>query len=301
MDALNYQHLHYFWTVARLGSIARAAEELLLAPPTIHAQIRTLESQLGAKLFERRGRNLVLTDTGQIVRKHADAIFSYGREILDAVRQRPADQPLRLVVGVEEAVPKLVVRELLRPVLEADHPIRLICREGSDDALLADLAGHRLDVVLADHPPRATGGVRVVSHPLGDCGISFVASPALATQLRKGFPGSLEGAPALLPSDHTSMRWSLDRWFDSMGVRPRIVAEFDDSALIKVFGSDGLGFFAVHDIIVQQISARYGVEQIGRTNERSERFYAITTDRKLKHPAVASLAAAARSEIFASV
>ncbi len=299
MDSLNYQHLLYFWTVARLGSIARAAEELMLAPPTVHAQIRTLERQLHTRLFERSGRNLVLTDTGQVVRKHADAIFSIGREILDTVRQRPADQPLRLIVGVEEAVPKLVVRELLRPVLEMKQSFRLICREGSDGALLADLAGHRLDVVIADHPPRATGGVRVVSHLLGDCGINFVAAPAIAAKLRKGFPHSLEGVPALLPSDHTSMRWSLDRWFDSVGVRPQIVAEFDDSALIKVFGSDGLGFFAVHNIIAEQISARYGVQEIGRTDERSERFYAITTDRKLKHPAVVALAAAARSEIFA--
>ena len=299
MHTLNYQHLQYFWTVARLGSITKAAEELMLAPPTIHAQIRTLESQLGVKLFERKGRGLVLTEIGQVVRKYADGIFALGREVIDAVRHDPINQPLRLVVGVVEAVPKVLVRELLRPVLEMGHAVRLICREGSDDALLADLAGHRLDVVLVDRSPRVTGGIRVVSHLLGECGISFVASPEMALRLRGGFPGSLDGAPALLPSDHTAMRSTLDRWFESVGVRPHVVAEFDDTALIKVFGSDGLGFFPVHNIITEQICRRYGVQPIGRIDERSERFYAITTDRKLKHPAVRALAAAARSEIFA--
>lgn len=299
MNWPNYHHLLYFWTVARLGSIAKASEELMLAPPTISAQLRMLERQMGTKLFRREGRSLVMTETGQLVMRYADSIFALGREMMSAVREQPTDQPLRLLVGVEEAVPKLIARELIRPALNLGRPIRLICREGSDAELLEDLASHRLDVVLSDHPPGANVGARVVSHALGDCAVTFMAAPALAKRLATRFPSSLDGAPALLPTEHTSLRWTLDRWFEAEGVRPNVIAEFDDSALIKVFGGDGMGFFAVHSVIADQISQRYGVTPFGETRERTEHFYAITPERKFKHPAVATIATAARAGLFA--
>lgn len=298
MDWLNYNHLHYFWTVAKSGSLTRAAEELMLSASTVSAQVHALEQAMGSRLFKRQGRRLMLTDVGQVAYGYAESMFALGREMMDVVKERPTDRPLRLVVGVDEAVPKLVAREILKPALQLAQPVHLVCREGSADRLLTDLTSYRLDVLLADQPVRASGKTRVFNHPLGDCGLSFFAAPALAARLRQGFPKSLHRAPALLPADHSAMRRTLDRWFGSLGVEPSIVGEFDDSALTKVFGSDGFGFFAVPSVIAAEIAQRYSVVEIGAAPDCIERFCAISVERKLKHPAVVAITQAARSALF---
>lgn len=295
---LNYHHLLYFWAVARTGSIAKAAEELMLAPPTICGQIRDLEGQLKQKLFRRSGRQLVLTEMGEVVFGYAEEIFSLGRELANVVQGQPGNRPLRLTVGVEETVPKLMAREILKPVLRLSPPVRLICREGTADQLLMELANHRLDIVLSDQPARSSVKVKVFSHPLGECGLTFLAAPSLAERLKGGFPQSLHRAPALLPGHHTAMRRTLERWFDSLGIEPVIIGEFDDSALAKVFGSDGFGFFAVPSAVGAEIAQRYTVEAIGTLAEQTERFYAISAERKLKHPAVLAITDQARSLLF---
>lgn len=299
MEWLNYHHLLYFWSVAKTGSIARASEELMLAPPTISTQIHDLERTLNQKLFRKKGRQLVLTEMGQVVFGYAEGIFSLGRELMSVVKQRPVDRPMRLVVGVEEAVPKLVAREILKPAFDLGQAVHVVCREGTADRLLTDLANYRLDVVLSDQPARSTVKVKVFSHPLGECGISFFAAPKLAARLREGFPHSLHGAPALLSAEHTAMRRTLERWFHSLGIEPTLVGEFDDSALTKVFGSEGFGFFAVANVIAAEIAQRYSVEEIGTLEDQTEHFYAISVERKLRHPAVVAITQAARTGLFA--
>lgn len=298
MQWLNYHHLLYFWTVARTGSIVEASQELMLAPPTISSQIRDLEEQLNCKLFQRKGRHLVLTDVGERAFSYANEIFSLGRELVNVVQDRPGDRPLRLVVGVEEAVPKLVAREILKPAFQLGQAVHVICREGAADRLLGELANYHLDIILSDQPARPTVRTKVFSHPLGECGVTFFGSPDLAAKLRDGFPRSLHGAPALLPTDRTALRKALDRWFYSLSIKPMIVGEFDDSALTKVFGSEGFGFFAVPTIIAAEIAARYSVEAIGEVSDVHERFYAISVERKLRHPAVVAITQAARSGLF---
>lgn len=302
MEWLNYHHLLYFWTVAREGSIARAAEQLSLAPPTIHTQVRALEDSLGEKLLVRRGRGLALTDVGRVVMSYADEIFSLGRELQTAVsQQEPGERALRLNVGVVDSVPKLVAKELLKPALEMDAPVHLVVREGKLDELTSELATHRLDLVLADHPYSAPSTIKIFHHRLGDCGVTFCAAAPLARKLRNGFPDSLDGAPALLPSDNTAMRSSLESWFETKGIRPRILAEFEDSALTKTFGSEGYGFFAVPSIGIDTITKSYGVKVIGSTDECRERFYVISAERRLKHPAMIEISEAARGNLLRRV
>jgi LysR family transcriptional activator of nhaA len=300
MEWLNYHHLLYFWTVAREGSIAKAAKALLLAPPTVHAQIRALEENLGQKLLVRRGRGLVLTDTGHVVMRYADEIFSLGRELVTSVKQRqPAeDRPLRFNVGVLDSVPKTVAKELLKPALGLEQPVHLVVREGKLEPLVAELAIHRLDMVLADHPYHAPSSIRIFHHRLGECGVTFFAAPSEAARLKRGFPKSLDGEPALLPTDNTAMRSSLESWFDSIGVRPRVLAEFEDSALLKVFGSDTGGFFAMPSVAVKALARSHSVRVIGSTEDCLERFFAISAERRLKHPAVLEISRTARSDLF---
>jgi LysR family transcriptional activator of nhaA len=300
MDWLNYHHLLYFWTVAREGSISRAAKELRLAPPTVHAQIRALEQNLGQQLLVRRGRGLSLTDTGRVVMGYADEIFSLGREMLTAVkRQQPAaDRPLRFNVGVVDSVPKMVAKELLKPALRLDPPAHLTVREGKLEQLVAELATHRLDMVLADHPYNAPSTIRIFHHRLGECGVTFFAAPPLAAKLKRRFPTSLDGAPALLPTENTAMRSSLESWFESVGVRPRVLAEFEDSALLKVFGGDAKGFFAMPSVRVETLARSHSVRVIGSTEDCRERFFALSAERRLKHPAVVAISRTARSDLF---
>lgn len=300
MDWLNYHHLLYFWTVAHEGSIARAAQELRLAPPTVHAQIRTLEQSLGQQLLVRRGRGLALTDTGRVVLGYADDIFSLGRELMTAVKQQQpaADRPVRFSIGIVDSVPKMVAKELLKPALKLEPPAQLVVREGKLEPLVAELAIHRLDMVLADHPYTTPSTIRIFHHRLGECGVTFFAPPPLAAKLKRGFPGSLDGAPALLPTENTAMRNSLETWFDSVGVRPRVVAEFEDSALLKVFGGDALGFFATPSIGVDALARSHKVRAIGSTEDCRERFFAISAERRLKHPAVVAISQTARGDLF---
>lgn len=298
MDWLNYHHLLYFWTVARAGSIARAAQELRLAQPTISNQLKTLEASLGVKLLERQGRRLVLTDVGRTVLRYADDIFRTGRELQRAVKGGlPTGQRPRLVAGVVDVIPKRLAALLLQPAVDAHPDLTLVCREGPLPQLLGALAVHELDVVLADVPASEAVKVKAFNHRLGGCGTSFFAARSLA-HLRKGFPRSLDGAPALLPSEGTALRRALDAWFTRLGLRPVIAGEFDDSALMKAFGARALGVFAAPSVLEDVIRAQYGVSVIGRADEVRETFYAITVQRRLVHPALVALAGAARDAIF---
>ena len=298
MEWLNYHHLLYFWVVACHGSVTRAAAELRLAQSTVSTQLRTLEEVLGEKLFARTGRRLVLTDVGRLVFRYADEIFGLGRELLETVKGRPTGQPMRLTVGIADAVPKLIAYRLLRPALTGAEPVRIICREDKPDRLLAQLAVHGLDLVLSDAPIGPTTKVRAFNHLLGECGVTFFATPALARTCRRGFPRSLGGAPMLLPTDNTALRRSLDDWFESEDIRPRVASEFEDSALLMAFGQAGMGLFPAPSAIERQVRSQYGVVVVGRLDTVRERFYAISGERRLKHPAVVAISEAARQRVF---
>lgn len=297
MEWLNYHHLFYFWTVARAGSIARASEELRLAQPTISNQLKTLESHLGVKLLERQGRRLVLTDVGRTVLRYADDIFRTGRELQRAVKGLPTGQRLRLVAGVVDVIPKRMAALLLQPAVDTHPDLVLVCREGPLPQLLASLAVHELDVVIADVPSSEEVKVKAFNHRLGDCGTTFFAA-ARHAHLRKGFPRSLQGAPMLLPSPGTALRRSLEAWFTLLGIQPTIAGEFDDSALMKAFGARGSGVFAVPRVLEDEIREQYRVSVVGRSEEVREVFYAITVERRLRHPAVVAVAETARDAIF---
>jgi LysR family transcriptional activator of nhaA len=299
MDWLNYHHLLYFWTVAREGGLVPAGKVLRLSHPTLSAQVHALEDRLGEKLFTRSGRRLALTEMGRVVFRYADEIFTLGREMVDAVGDRSTGQPLRLEVGVAEVVPKLVVRRLLQPALALPEPVRLVCREGSYERLFADLAVHTLDIVLSDSPVPAGSSVRAFSHLLGETGVSFFATPKLAAAHRRGFPRSLHGAPMLLPLEQVALRRSLNPWFERHGIRPRVVGEFEDSALLAEFGADGAGIFAAPTVVEAEVVARLGVRLVGRVEEVRERYYALSVERRLKHPAVVAISDAARQALFA--
>lgn len=301
MEWLNYHHLLYFWLVVREGGLAPAAAKLRLSPPTVSAQVHALEEALHERLLEKRGRKLELTGVGRVVFRYADEIFTIGRELQDSLKGRPSGRPLRLVVGVADAVPKLIARRLLSPAQSLDQAVQLVCREDHSERLLSALALHDLDVVLTDSPAQAKGGgVRVFSHLLGECGVSFFATRALARKLRPGFPGSLDGAPALLPTESVVLRRQLESWFERQRVRPAVVGEFDDSALLKAFAQDGVGFFASPSVIATEIERQYGVVCIGQAEGLREKFYAITAERRLRHPAVVAISEAAHREVFAA-
>jgi LysR family transcriptional activator of nhaA len=298
MEWLNYHHLLYFWTVAREGGVTRASEHLHLAQPTISGQLKALEEALGEKLFERTGRRLVLTDVGRVVYRYADEIFSLGRELQDTLRGRPTGRPVRFTVGVADAVPKLVAYRLLQPALALPGPVHVVCREDKPDRLLAELSVHSLDLVLSDAPASPAVKVRAYSHLLGETAIAFFGTDALVSAHRKGFPCSLDGAPVLLPAEGSSLRRSLEQWFEAEGLRPRVVGEIEDSALLKVFGQAGTGLFPAPVAIEAEIRAQFGVEVAGRVDAVKERFYALSAERKLKHPAVVAIREAARSQLF---
>ena len=299
MEWLNYHHLLSFWTVAREGGVSKAAEKLRLAQPTVSAQVKLLEDTLGHALFERRGRRLVLTDVGRTVFRYADEIFGIGGELLDAVRGRAAaGRPIPLTVGVANAVPKLVVHRLLQPALAGDPGYRLVCREDSTDVLLAELATHALDVVLADVPSPPSTRVRVFNHLLGESDVSVFASGALATRLRRRFPRSLNGAALLLPTTQTALRRSLDQWLETEALEPRVVGEFDDSALMSAFGQAGTAAFPAPTAIAREVIRQYRVQLVGRIPAVRERYYAISAERRLKHPGVLAITTAAKTEVF---
>jgi LysR family transcriptional activator of nhaA len=300
MEWLNYHHLLYFWLVVREGGVARAAEKLRLSHPTVSTQVKQLERALGERLLEKKGRRLELTEFGRLAYRYADEIFGLGQELLDTVKGRPGVGPLRLVVGVSQALPKLVARRLLAPAraLPDLPPVRLVCLEDQSERLLAELAAMRLDLVLSDAPVPPSSPVRAFNHALGECGVTICAAKPLAQRYRRGFPGSLHEAPMLLPTEGSQLRRALEQYFDQHDLRPRIEAEFEDSALLKVFGQDGLGLFPVPSAIEDDARRQYEVEIVGRLSEVRERFYAISVERRLKNPAVLAICEVARERTF---
>ncbi|MCG8449965.1 MAG: transcriptional activator NhaR [Pirellulales bacterium] len=300
MDWLNYHHLLYFWTVAKEGGISRASEKLHLAQPTLSSQIRKLEKAVGTKLFDRVGRSMVLTDTGQMVYRYADEIFTLGRELTDTLKGMPGRDSVQLTVGVPDVLPKLVVYELLKPVLDVEERVQLVCYEGKLNDLLADLALHRLDIVLADSPLTPATHIKAFNHLLGESGVTIFAKGNLAKKYKRSFPQSLHGAPMLLPTQNTTLRRALEQWFDESEIRPLVIHEFEDSAVMKVFGQHGEGLFPSPTVIEEEICRQYRVQAVGRIDDIRERFYAISVERRLKHPAVIKISEAARTTLFES-
>jgi LysR family transcriptional regulator, transcriptional activator of nhaA len=297
MEWLNYHHLRYFWTVAREGSLARAAEKLRISQPSISEQIHELESALGEPLFRREGRKNVLTDAGQIVYGYAGEIFALGSELLNAVGQRSEARTLRLYVGVADSFPKLVTNEILKPVFSMSQPVHVICREGKMMDLIAQMATHRLDIILSDEPAPSNVNVKVFNHPLGETGTTFCAEKKLAASLKGRFPKSLHMAPALLPSENTPFRRTLDTWFRELQIQPRIVAEFEDLALMKVMASEGRGFIAVPSLAISDAVDHYHFAIIGQTDRCRVQFHAVTAERRLTHTAVALITESARKKL----
>jgi LysR family transcriptional activator of nhaA len=291
---INFKHLHYFWMVGKEGSIARASERLHITPQTISGQISLLEEQLGDQLFAKAGRKLQLTDTGRLVMSYADEIFALGSEMEEMVRRMPADRPLTLRIGIADVVPKTIAYRLIEPAMNLKDPVRIICKENSLDTLLADLSVHRINLVIADGPIPPGLSVRGYNHFLGECGVSFLAVPRLARRYRKGFPASLDKAPLLLPSEINMVQPRMMSWLEAQHIHPRIIGEFDDSALMKVFGESGKGIFVAPTAIAEEISDQYGVQIIGSTEEIREQFYAISAERRISHPAIVAITTAAR-------
>jgi len=300
MEWLNYHHLLYFWTVVREGGVSAASKRLRLAQPTVSEQLKALEEALGEKLFDRVGRRLELTEAGRVVYRYADEIFTLGRELQDTLKGRPTGRVRQLVVGITDAMPKRIAYRLLEPVLRLPEPVRLVCGEDKPERLLAELSLHGLDLVLSDAPVGAGSPVRAYNHPLGESTVSFFATPRRAAALRKDFPHSLDGTPLLVPAEATALRRPLDRWLDEQGLRPVIAGEFQDSALMKAFGQAGAGAFPGPTVIAEEICAHYGVETVGTVDALRERFYAITIERRITHPAVVAITRAARAELFTS-
>lgn len=289
LQDLNFLHLFYFWVAVRQGSITAACDHLHLSQPTVSAQIKKLEKSLGHQLFDRSGRELQLTEVGSIVMEYADEIFSTGREMLGSLRGMEAEQTLRLNVGVPMYVPKLITYRLLEVVLRLPTPVQIDYHQASMEELIQGLVQHRHDVILSDCPIPSSGKLSSFNHPLGDCAISFCAIKPLADQLRADFPASLKRAPMLLTSPQTAIRRSLDHWFDQNGINPMIVAQFDDSAMLKEFGSGGAGIFPVPVAVIDRVCSQYNVELIGTLSEVRSHFFAITAQRKLVHPAVVAI------------
>jgi LysR family transcriptional activator of nhaA len=291
---INFKHLHYFWVVAKQGGVMRASENLHITPQTISGQVKLLEEQLGNALFEKVGRNLELTETGRKVLGYADEIFSLGYELEENIKNTPKNRAQLLRVGVADVVPKSIAYRLLEPALNLDEPIRIVCKENSIESLLGDLALHKLDIVIADGPIPHRLGIKGYNHALGECGITFLAAPALATALNSDFPNNLTGMPFLMPSDLSLVQSQLLQWLDRHHVLPNIVGEFDDSALMKAFGQAGTGVFVVPSAIAEEVAKQYNVNIIGQTEEIKEQFFAITTERRLSNPALIAINETAR-------
>lgn len=294
MHSLNYHHLLHFWAVAREGSVAAASRLLHVGQPTISGQVKSLERSLKTELLEKHGRSVRLTDAGRLVYRYADEIFGLGRELEDVVRGRPVGRAMRLVVGVADTLPKFVVHRLLRPALRMAEEVRLTCMDGPADRLLAQLALHEIDIMLSDSPANPRLGLRAFNHQLGESGVSFCAAPQIADTLSGPFPVCLDGAPFLMPMGDTVLGRSLEQWFSDEGVRPRVRGEFADSALAKVFGAAGEGIFAVPSIVEDEVCRSFGVKVVGRAEGLRERFFAISVEKRIQHPAILAITSAAR-------
>jgi LysR family transcriptional activator of nhaA len=298
VEFLNYHHLRYFWVVAKEGGLRKAADKLHVSQPTISAQIAALEDVLGETLFRRGGRALALTEAGHRVFGYAEDIFSLGHELLQTVKQQPTSRPLRCQIGVADSLPKLVSYEIIKPVFNLEQPVQAVCREGKADDLLAQLAAYRLDVVLADEPATSSLNIKAFNHLLGECSVTFLAVPRLAAKLKRRFPKSLNEAPALLPAANCALRRSLENWFHTGGLRPRLVAEFDDTALMTVAAVDGLGFMPMPGVVAKAAFAHHGLHAIGEARQCRLQFYAISAERKLTHPAVVAITSQAQTKLF---
>lgn len=299
MDWLNYHHLRYFWSVAREGSLRAAAAKLGVSQPSISAQMHQLEEDLGAELFRKSGRSLVLTDTGRLVFNYAEDIFALGRDLVGALRHGSTPRIASFHVGLTDTMPKLAAAKILRPVFTLPQPVRAVCHEDDLEDLLPLLASHRLDIILADEPAPSSAKFKTFNHSLGTSGVTLCASAGVAEKLKKGFPQSLDRAPALLPAEHAPLRRVLERWFDQHKIRPEVVAEFDDPALMEVFALDASGFFPVHSVAVNDAVKRYGFRRIADLPECRSEFFAITAERRLKHPATLAVTAHAQANLFA--
>jgi len=297
-SALNYHHLLYFWAVAKEGSLRRASEVLHVSQPSISAELKQLEESLGAPLFTRTTRRLILTDTGQTVLQYAEEIFSLGRELLTAIRQEPGQRPLRLHLGVADSVPKIIVRQQLTPVFKLVQSVRVIAREGSLEELITQLAGHKLDVVLADEPSTSALRVKTFNQRVSASDVVLCAAPLLAKRLVKDFPRSLDGAPAILPVSEMSLRRQLEHWFESRRVQPRVVAEVEDTALLTDLGAQGLGFVPVYSAVLDEIARSSRLQTIGVAKGLRMEIFAITAERRLQHPGVLAMTAASRQSAY---
>jgi len=298
---MNFKHLYYFWHVAKAGGVGRASEQLHLTPQTISGQIGLLEDTLGTPLFARSGRNLELTDAGRLAFGYAQDIFALGSELEHSLRNYPAGgRPVDFRLGVADAVPKTIAYRLIEPATRLPEPVRIVCREWKLDSLLSELAVHRLDLVIADAPIPPSVSVRAYNHRLGASGVSFFASPGLFKTCKGRFPSCLDGAPMLVPGIDAAVRARLERWCEANQLRPRIVGEFDDSALMKAFGQRGAGVFIGPSVLESEIKTQYGVRTLGRTEEIVEEFFAISVERRVTHPCVVAIAEAARDRLFAS-
>ncbi len=296
---MNFKHLHYFWEVAKAGGVARASEHLHLTPQTISGQIGLLEDDLGTPLFAKRGRNLELTEAGRLALGYAQDIFALGSELEEALRNYPArGRAVEFRVGVADSVPKTIAYRLIVPATRLPEPVRIVCREWKLDGLLTELGAHRLDLVIADAPIPSSVSVRAYNHRLGESGVSFFASAELFKRCKGKFPACLDGAPMLIPGDGAAVRPRLDRWRDANKLRPQVVGEFDDSALMKAFGQRGAGVFIGPTVLESEIETQYEVRTLGRTQEIVEEFFAISVERRVTHPCVAAITEAARDQLF---
>lgn len=287
---LNYHHLRYFHAIASEGSITRASEKLRTSQPSICTQVKQLEQALGSPLYKRSGRSITLTDFGQTVYDYAEEIFTLGRELLNTAHRAPGPRSLRLSIGLMDSFPKLLSLEVLRPALESNPPVLITCREGKMEDLLGQLVSHRLDALLTDEAPPSSTQTRTFSHLIGSGGITFCAAPSLARTLTGRFPKSLHRAPMILPTQNTSLRRELEKWFHSQNIEPRVVAEFEDAALSKIVASDGFGITAVPSMVLSEAIERYGFIPIGKTDECTTHLFLVTVERKIEHPAVSLLA-----------
>jgi LysR family transcriptional activator of nhaA len=297
---MNFKHLHYFWVAAKAGGVVKAGEQLHTTPQTLSAQIKLLEDRLGRRLFRKNGRQLELTEDGRVALRFADEIFALGGELETALREKRGtrEQVLELRVGIEDVVAKSVAYKLLEPALGLAEPVKLICVEGGFNELMAQLALHRIDLVIADEPLTRKLSVKAFNHKLGSSPVSFFAAPELAARLRGPFPQCLDGAPMLVPGGSSSVRPQYDAWLERQGLHPRVVGEFGDGALMKAFGRQGRGAFLSPSVVEDEIVRQYGVQVIGHCEEISDDFYAITAERRITHPGVAAITQAARSELF---
>lgn len=299
MNRINYQHLYYFWAVAKYGSISAACEILHLAQPTISGQLAVFEQSIGAKLLRKEGRRLVLTETGRAVFHYADEIFALGREMTHMLKGQMAERGLRLNVGISDAMPKLIAYRLMEPVLKLSEPKQVHCVEDKTDRLLVEIGLHSIDMVLCDVPATPAAGTRLFNHFLGESSVGVFAAPILAARYRHNFPRSLNGAPFILPTGNTALRRYLDQWFEEQQISPAVQAEVEDSALLKTFGAAGVGLFFSSAVIAVEIQRQYGTEMLGLAEGVVERFYAITAQRRMKHPFVTAILERGQQGLYA--